>query len=408
MEENNNQSQRSVVDFSVVLSFVVSFFAIFSIAMFGFATNQGGNISYAAPLGTMPQNFNFAYGKEDDAVLRVVADGGTGNFSAPVYVAGDSLLPILCVEHNSPVRDGASYVRAGEIDDQGLLYILDNSFVNGKAMTDATGADAKYVENWVTQVAIWLYLYDTTNAGTVGESSRHYISPADLSSIMSATTLTLYIGGSDSRGIYLASGTTIYDKYVKDIVAQAKSASSRKALTVTRANGEISKTDDGKYYQTALVTVTDYPAGAMTSYNVSFGGVEGAFAVDGNGNTIGPNNIPRGTNFYVRVPVDKVKESLSKLTISVTGHFNSLTGYYYVAQDASGNLIVDSEGVLLQKVGSVSESERDITAGEEYELLGSPNTGMNTAQTIYFIGLIILLCGVGIVYANAKPVESKQ
>ena len=33
---------------------------------------------------------------------------------------------------------------------------------------------------------------------------------------------------------------------------------------------------------------------------------------------------------------------------------------------------------------------------------------MNTAQTIYFIGLIVLLCGVGIVYANVKPVEAKQ
>ena len=32
---------------------------------------------------------------------------------------------------------------------------------------------------------------------------------------------------------------------------------------------------------------------------------------------------------------------------------------------------------------------------------------MSTAQTIYFIGLIVLLCGVGIVYANAKPAESK-
>ena len=31
---------------------------------------------------------------------------------------------------------------------------------------------------------------------------------------------------------------------------------------------------------------------------------------------------------------------------------------------------------------------------------------MSAAQTIYFIGLIVLLCGVGIVYANAKPIEN--
>ena len=42
------------------------------------------------------------------------------------------------------------------------------------------------------------------------------------------------------------------------------------------------------------------------------------------------------------------------------------------------------------------------------ELVFAPDTGMNTTQTIYFIGLIVLLCGVGIVYANAKPVQVKQ
>ena len=46
--------------------------------------------------------------------------------------------------------------------------------------------------------------------------------------------------------------------------------------------------------------------------------------------------------------------------------------------------------------------------GDAFNIVGSPDTGMNAAQTIYFIGLIVLLCGLGIVYANTKPVESKQ
>ena len=53
-------------------------------------------------------------------------------------------------------------------------------------------------------------------------------------------------------------------------------------------------------------------------------------------------------------------------------------------------------------------STKVIGSGLEISFVGSPDTGMNNAQTIYFIGLIILLCGVGIVYANAKPVEQKQ
>ena len=34
-----------------------------------------------------------------------------------------------------------------------------------------------------------------------------------------------------------------------------------------------------------------------------------------------------------------------------------------------------------------------------------PDTGASTSQTIYFIGLIVLLCGVGIIYANSKAVK---
>ena len=401
-EENNQRQNRSVVDFSVVLSFVVSIFAIFSIATFGIASNQGGSISYAAPMDEMPENFNFSLGSENGSVLRIATTGGVGTFWVPIYVANDSMtLPILCVEHNSNTVDDAHYVRDEEITDPGLLYILDKTFMNGNKVSDASGNDAQYVETWIAQVAVWMYLYEQNSAET-----RNYLSPEDIQAIKTANTLTLYIGGSDTRTIYTTPGGTVYDKYVASLVNNAKSYSLVKSLDIQKGTEEVSKTSDGKYYQSATMTVV--PSGNMSSYDVSFGGVDGAFAVDLDGNKIGPNNIPAGTKFRVWVPVDNVKESLSKLRISVTGHFNTLKGFYYVGKDDNGNRLVDSEGAFLQKVGSVEEGVKDITVGEEYELLGSPNTGMNTAQTIYFIGLIILLCGVGIIYANAKPVESKQ
>ena len=78
---------------------------------------------------------------------------------------------------------------------------------------------------------------------------------------------------------------------------------------------------------------------------------------------------------------------------NVTYHNNS--GTYYVSDER-------------QKVVTVTGATKDVSSGTEVEFIGTPNTGMNAAQTIYFIGLIILLCGVGIVYANARPVKSKQ
>ena len=61
-----------------------------------------------------------------------------------------------------------------------------------------------------------------------------------------------------------------------------------------------------------------------------------------------------------------------------------------------------------QKLILLDEEEKPDQKGIDFDIVGVPDTGMNAAQTIYFIGLIVLLCGVGIVYANTKPVESKQ
>ena len=36
-----------------------------------------------------------------------------------------------------------------------------------------------------------------------------------------------------------------------------------------------------------------------------------------------------------------------------------------------------------------------------------PDTGMSSAQSIYFIGLVILLCGIGIIYANTKEKQEQ-
>ena len=93
---------------------------------------------------------------------------------------------------------------------------------------------------------------------------------------------------------------------------------------------------------------------------------------------------------------EKVTKNVQKVVVSVAGNFTTLEGKYY---NAAGDF---------QKVVSVKTGEKSISRGTEVEFIGTDDTGMNTVQTIYFIGLIVLLCGVGIVYANAKPVQVKQ
>ena len=84
--------------------------------------------------------------------------------------------------------------------------------------------------------------------------------------------------------------------------------------------------------------------------------------------------------------------------MKATGTFRGYDGYYYRADGA-------------QTVSTVFTTDVKNDTGLEFTLNYTPevpSTGMNMAQSVYFIGLIVLLCGVGIIYANAKPKSQQQ
>ena len=392
MEENNNKKgNKSVINGSVVLSFVVAIFAIFSIAMAGISMNQGSGISYAAPV-ELPDNFTFN-----------LLDGGTdiegstassAHFNAPMYVANnDANNPVFCVEHNTEVNDGESYTNGDGITDYGLLYLLNNSYANGIKVTSLSGDNAKYVEGWITQVAIWMYLYETDSTAT-NATSKNYIDPDDVTTIKNVTKLTKY-NADRSSAIEVYQGENLYTAYIKPLVDKAKNATDVAILNVSKASDEISRSEDKKFYFSALITVTGDPSSSLKNYTITLNGIDGAKAVDEDGNEL-TGTVTPGTKFYVRIPAEKVTKEIQKVVVSVDGKFTTLEGKYY---NAAGNY---------QKVVSVKAGEKTISKGTEVEFVGTDDTGMNTVQTIYFIGLIVLLCGVGIVYANAKPVQVKQ
>ena len=417
MEKNNNSKKKSVVNFSVVLSFMVSIWAVFSLAMFGIVTNQGTGVSYAWPtptdtIGDIQIQFQIG----DYSLSAKSTDGGnTNTFTVPTYFAnGEETKPLFCIEYGSPVVNTAGiddtyYQREKEyITDAGLLYILNQSAASGKKILGTEVPD--FVENYAAQTAIWLYLYRNEEKanGSVAEASLNYITPANLNTIANATqyekstTTTVQATYSDStKAVY-----TAIDKLVKE----ALEYSTKKQLTVSKASDNISKTSDEKFYQSDAITVVGNPADDLESYDVSVTGIEGAFIVDEEGNKIETlTGFAPAKKFYVRIPADLVTETVQKVQINVSGHFKSLTGSQYGAHKGHEALVAtDDDGKTYQKVVTVNATTTTVPDSIEVEFVGSPNTGMNTAQTIYFIGLIILLCGVGIVYANAKPVQAKQ
>ena len=386
----NNKSKKRIVNTSVVLSFVVSIFAIISLAMFGIVSNQNTNVSYAAPTEVeLPNSFLFT--PEDNSVESET------EFNVPVYLADNDVeKQVFCVEHNVDPDNDQQYSAGTVIEDYGLLYLLNNTYANGvnrindEDLTNVEGA-RRYAETWITQVAIWVYLR------TEDSTDNNYLSSADYTKITEAKELNLVVSGNGTLIMSVGENEKIYEKYIKNLVEDAKEASAEARLILLKEKDEITLTEDKEYYQSSLITVTGDPSSALTSYSIVLSGIEGAIVVDEDGHEItNLTGLQPNEKFYIRIPADKVTEEVQKVKIEAEGVFNALTGKYYNA--ATPNK---------QKVVSVRTTEKTYDDSIEVEFVKAPDTGMNTAQTIYFIGLIVLLCGVGIVYANAKPVQVK-
>ena len=399
MNETKKQKKqkRGIVNFSVVLSFVVAIFAIFSLTMFGIVSNQDSGVSYAAP---DTESFTLKFGK----VYDLKNEDGSKNMRVNSYYNGSADSEdnrIFCVERHFDAAE-QQYTktldpRGGTTDvknDAGLIYLLgvgysDRNVGNFTELNDAT----RPLNKIIVQAAIWSYLaekYPNVEAYALRTVSQGQ----DDQAVLALDTVDVSIKELRTEGP-VEVGTTAIPGFASSVSALVNEAKSMTAprITVTKAGGEIAKTDDGKYYQSSLITVN--ASGSLSGYDISLSGIDGAIAVDENGNELALTNVAAGKKFYVRVPVDKVTETVQNLHIVVNGHFASTSGVYYATSDAN-----------LQRLMSVTSG--DVSGGLDLEFVGAPNTGMNTAQTIYFIGLIVLLCGVGIVYANAKPVESKQ
>ena len=419
MEESKKQ-KKSSMNFSVVLSFVVAIFAVFSLGAFGIITNQGTGVSYAAVTG---DSFTLKYGNQ---IISTANVGGVDYYyNFHTYNDGTNSIQhqIFCIERDLNVEENSTYNRTSAnratgpaiptrgaektiegydiSQDVGLRYLLSvgQSESQRKAINSNDIASA-----WVVQSAIWKYLaqkYPSVEAFKLLVYSDDY-NELDDSKVINSDTVTIKESPSATGVVYNGLNTK-----VNELVTKANAATNPK-IVVTKASDEVSKTEDGKYYQSALITVVGDPSDNFTSYDVTLTipktigeasiVLEDGTVVEqaaGSEETAVYGPIAAGKKFYVRVPVEKVGEEVQNIKVSVSGKFEDLGIYYYKTGDDK-----------LQRMASVVPGT--VSGGTEVEFVGSPDTGMNAAQTIYFIGLIVLLCGVGIVYANAKPVEAKQ
>jgi hypothetical protein len=201
-------------------------------------------------------------------------------------------------------------------------------------------------------------------------------------------------------GQTLFTAVSVNGKTVKQLIDKAIEVKNKTAITfaVDTSTIKLSKSTDNKYEVTSPIvvqgSVQDSSIGTYTGYTVAFSGdvPNGSYIAGTDGKK--KTTFAAGEKFIVYVPVGSVKDKAATIKLSITGNFDKYTGYYYTA---SGNC---------QQVTSVENVVDHPLAGAQFTI--APDTGVSSAQTIYFIGLVVLLCGVGIIYANAKPSAQRQ
>ncbi len=384
---------------SIVLTFAIACIGVISLVAFGF--NQ---ISFAADDdktgAALPDSFTSAQAADSMKVIGESSLPGYANQRFQVLgffalLQDGTRVPVFCIEKNVNFEIDQIYSKGQEITDQGLIYLMSQLYPN-RVIDEALPENAQV---WITQTAIWTYLYETgdpmnTSFGEDVELVRH---------------VNYLYDGEGNDIVRLSDSSTIFSRYgIDTLIQQAKAYNQNPytTLSVNKASNTISITNDNKFYQSDVVSVvgaTSSPLiNSFESYAITVNNApEGTVIIKEDGTAYTADelkNMQPTSKFYVRVPVDKVTEDKKNVEISVLGNFKMYGANKYTAENHQK---VANVGILNKSQSVPLNIQLDYTPDV-------PDTGMSVAQIVYFIGLIVLLTGVGIIYVNAKPAEIKQ
>ena len=323
--------------------------------------------------------------------------GETGNFTVNRFAttANDT---VFCLERDIPYEPNLEYKKDITINDAGLVYLMANLYPSVSFKAD-DGSDLSLgAQVWLTQSAIWIYAAQNNYPNNTTMTQELITSVLTEKKIYDTSMNTV----AEVTDADVAAGKqTLYQKYgIDKLLADANTLKSIPAnrLDVTRKTNNISLTSDGKYYQTDYIsvvgTVSSEKIGKFNGYQVTLANApEGTIVIDEDGNEIKDlSNFSVGTKFAVRVPVANLKESNKELQISVLGSFDTYIAHRYVYTGS-------------QTVTAVKRINNNLSAPLNIQMNYTPtvpNTALDNTNTLFFIGIILLLSGLGVFYTSAK------
>ncbi len=421
-KRQQQQQKKFKIDSVTMLSFAVAIFAVVSLIAAGVS---GFSFAFPDSVVTLPNTFT---GKEDgDTIIKDSIS--KQEFTYHYYESGSTQIPLLCLQRDVKFASG-DFTQVGNStvsSDAGLLYLLANlapnvTFTYPQGFNVPTGKQ-KYVDFWVSQAAVWYYLNGSANnTGETGDTFNQvvnvpwvFIGPeSEEDNILNATECSNnnYCFGFVDADKKIFDEVKVNGVSIKQLVTNAKGKTGMAYdIHLSAGDGTISYDQNKEFYFSPLYTVVasiDNSLGELTSYALTVTAVDkdgktvdvGAVITDKDGNV--KNDVSALTpsqlsTFYVRVPVNKIDKNVT-VHVGIDATFRMFDGKRYHVASATES----------QEVTTVQFTNKMDSDGKQFDLAPAPDTGISAGQTIYFVGLIVLLCGVGIIYANAKPKAQAQ
>lgn len=328
--------------------------------------------------------FTLYLGKEDGYQVFAYADTLIREgYGVPLQCSDEACTKfVYCYERTKETAQ-SDYASGTLLTNPGLVYLLN------KIETTTVFEENKYADHWIKQVALWIYIDEEKLLQTKNYTTE------ELTEIQKVTKVYITNKQAYERSVP-ETATNLYNEYIKKWIDEAKKFNSDYLTIQLDKTISVKETSDKKFYETDKIEVSSAVASLLKNYEVSLSGISDAFIVDAEKKKI-EGTIEAGKEFYIRIPVDKISGEVQKLNVVIKGNFNLKNGAVYSASDSN-----------LQRVAALTDGLASFPISRTIQFTGAPSTGINMGPVIYFIGSVILLCGIGIIFVNTNPAKKEK
>ncbi len=417
MENNQNQKQKktfNMLNVTVGLSFAIAFIAVASILL---VVAFKPSYSYEE-LDTLPDTVN-----AQTIDKRLKGDNAESTFLFMLQYDNKQSRGV-CLEYVADYNGGTTLNKdPEEINDVGLIYLIqeldrigaeiESDYSNGQFGCTADTCSKEDIVAWVKQNAIWAYQAQkhTDDPDTYGQITD----PQGMKADGSKSNYFDYNGILDSsvvsRDDILSSekytspeGTWFAHYKVDEVVREALTKQGTLddvSITLSVANeGNSQWVESGDFYRTGKISVDTIGSGSKV-VSASLSGIDKAklYGCPASGDCkeiTDLSNISLGDydHFRVYVPKDAVSTEKKNVTVVFKYKFDVISGYYY---KATGHQTVTLLGTIPEEVSK----------GLDFTIVKVPDTATDISGTIYVVGLIVLLSGLGILYINVRKQKTQ-